>query len=170
MTEILVVKNDILNLNVDVIVNAANNTLLGGGGIDGLIHKMAGRELRNYCENLGGCETGQAKLTPGFNLKVKNIIHTVGPIWNEEYENENSKLLASCYNNSLRICNENFFTSIAFPCISTGVYQYPPEKAAKITYESVHLFLKNNPTLLEKIIFCCFLESDYQIYKKLFNI
>lgn len=155
-------KGDITKLKVDAIVNAANTSLLGGGGVDGAIHRAAGKELLKECRTLNGCPTGEAKITKGYNLPAKYVIHTVGPVWNGgKYEEEN--LLASCYKNSLRLAIENKIESIAFPAISTGVYRFPLELATKIAIREVKDFLSNNDTF-EKIIFVCFDERTYNSY------
>ncbi len=136
-------KGDISKLKVDAIVNAANNTLLGGGGVDGAIHRAAGKKLLEECKKLNGCKTGEAKITKGYNLSAKNVIHTVGPVWNGGKHNED-ELLASCYCNSLKLAVENGIKSIAFPAISTGVYRFPLERATKIAIDEVTKFLKEN--------------------------
>lgn len=157
-------KGDITKLKVDAIVNAANTSLLGGGGVDGAIHRAAGKELLKECRTLNGCPTGEAKITKGYNLPAKYVIHTVGPVWNGgKYEEEN--LLANCYKNSLRLAIENKIGSIAFPAISTGVYRFPLELATKIAIREVKDFLSNNDTF-EKIIFVCFDERTYNSYNK----
>ena len=160
-----IIKGDITELKVDAIVNAANQTLLGGGGVDGAIHRKAGHLLLQECEKLGGCQTGKAKLTKGYNLPAKFIIHTVGPIYIDGKHNE-PELLASCYKESLRIAFENKFSAIAFPAISTGVYRYPKIEAAKIAFETVIKFLSNHE-IPEKVIFCCFDNENYQIYNRI---
>jgi O-acetyl-ADP-ribose deacetylase (regulator of RNase III) len=157
-------KGDITKLKVDAIVNAANTSLLGGGGVDGAIHHAAGPELLEFNRKLGGCKTGEAKLTPGFNLPAKFIIHTVGPIWNGGKNNEDT-LLANCYKNSLRLAVENKITTIAFPAISTGVYHFPLERATQIAITEVKKFLEKNEPI-EKVIFVCFDEETYSIYKR----
>ncbi len=134
-------KGDITKLKVDAIVNAANTSLLGGGGVDGAIHRAAGPELLEFNRKLGGCQTGEAKISPGFNLPAKYIIHTVGPVWNDGKNNED-KLLANCYKNSLKLAVENGIKTIAFPAISTGVYRFPLERATKIAVTEVKKFFK----------------------------
>lgn len=163
--KIEIYKGDITKLKVDAIVNAANNSLLGGGGVDGAIHRAAGPELREYNLKLGGCETGQAKITPGFKLPAKYIIHTVGPVWRGGNNNED-ELLASCYKNSLRIAVENGIKTIAFPAISTGVYGFPLERATKIAVSTVNDFLSNDNTV-EKVIFVCFDDNAYRVYSEI---
>lgn len=158
-------KGDITKLAVDAIVNAANNSLLGGGGVDGAIHRAAGPELLEYNRKLGGCETGEAKITPGFRLPAKYIIHTVGPVWRGGNANED-KLLASCYENSLKLAVENNIKTIAFPAISTGVYGFPLERATRIAIETVKNFLKNDSSI-GKVIFVCFDEKSYSAYKSI---
>ncbi len=158
---------DITKLKVDAIVNAANNSLLGGGGVDGAIHLAAGPELLEYNRKLGGCETGQAKITPGFKLPAKYIIHTVGPIWRGGNNNED-ELLASCYQNSLRIAVENGIKTIAFPAISTGVYGFPLERATKIAVFTVKDFLSNDDTI-KKVIFVCFNDNTYRVYSEIIS-
>jgi O-acetyl-ADP-ribose deacetylase (regulator of RNase III) len=156
---------DITKLNVDAIVNAANTSLLGGGGVDGAIHRAAGHELLEYNQRLGGCTTGEAKISPGFKLPAKYIIHTVGPVWNGGKNNED-KLLANCYKNSLRLAAENNIKTIAFPSVSTGVYRFPVERASKIAVKEVKDFLeKDSP--IEKVIFVCFDDRTYEIYNEI---
>jgi O-acetyl-ADP-ribose deacetylase (regulator of RNase III) len=141
--------------------------MLGGGGVDGAIHRAAGPELLEFNRKLGGCPTGEAKISPGFNLPAKFIIHTVGPVWNGGNNNED-KLLANCYRNSLELAAENELKSIAFPAISTGVYRFPLEHAAKIAVNEVGKFLTQNKSL-EKVIFVCFDEENLNIYSRLLN-
>lgn len=160
-----ILKGDITKLKVDTIVNAANSSLLGGGGVDGAIHRAAGSELFEFNKKLGGCSTGEAKISPGFNLAAKFIIHTVGPVWNGGKNNED-KLLANCYNNSLKLAIENGVKTIAFPAISTGVYRFPLERATKIAVNEVEKFLEKNE-LIEKVIFVCFDEETYSVYQKM---
>ena len=155
---------DITKLEVDAIVNAANKSLLGGGGVDGAIHRAAGEELLEYCRTLKGCETGFAKVSPGFNLKAKWIIHTVGPVWSGGDRGE-SEMLMNCYNNSLSIAEDKKLKTIAFPAISTGVYGYPKEQASVIAVKTVIDFLQSNK-YPEKVIFVCFAKDDYKIYEK----
>lgn len=156
---------DITQLDVDAIVNAANSSLLGGGGVDGAIHRAAGPELLAECRTLNGCRTGEAKITKGYRLKGRHVIHTVGPIWNGGKSGEREKLCA-CYTNSLRLAAENGLQSIAFPCISTGVYRFPADEAAKIAVESVRAFLET-PCSIQTVIFCCFSEADRARYEEL---
>jgi O-acetyl-ADP-ribose deacetylase (regulator of RNase III) len=160
-------KGDITKLKVDAIVNAANTSLLGGGGVDGAIHRTAGPELLEFNKKLGGCKTGEAKLSPGFNLPAKFIIHTVGPVWNGGKNNEEN-LLANCYRNSIKLAIENKIRTIAFPAISTGVYHFPLERATKIAITEVKKFLENNESI-EKVIFVCFDEETFEVYKKILN-
>jgi len=164
---IKLVRGDITQLWTDAIVNAANKTLLGGGGVDGAIHRAAGPELVRECMTLNGCETGQAKITGAYYLHAKHVIHTVGPVWRGGNEGEH-ELLASCYYQSLKLAKANNCTSIAFPNVSTGVYRFPKEMAARIALSEVRIFLQNNP-IPEEVIFCCYDEESFQIYINLLN-
>lgn len=163
MKRIELYKGDITKLKVDAIVNAANTSLLGGGGVDGAIHRTAGKELLEECRTLNGCKTGEAKITKGYNLPAKFVIHTVGPVWNGGKYNEEN-LLGNCYKNSLKVAEENNVKSIAFPAISTGVYRFPLELATKIAVREVKNFL-NKVKTLEKVIFVSFDERTYEVYK-----
>lgn len=161
------VKGDITKLQVDAIVNAANNSLLGGGGVDGAIHTAAGPELFKECEGLNGCETGKAKITSGYNLKAKHVIHTVGPVWYGGYRNEH-ETLASCYQTSLNLAKKNKIKSIAFPGISTGVYGFPKDLAALIAVNESKRFL-NKSSYPEKVIFVAYDDESYETYRKLLD-
>ena len=165
MAKIEVIRGDITRLKVDAIVNAANRSLLGGGGVDGAIHHAAGSELLDACELLNGCNTGDAKITPGFRLPARYVIHTVGPVWQGGMHHE-KELLASCYRQSLKVASENNIESIAYPNISTGVYGFPKPEAASIATETVRNLLINYPQI-KQVIFCCFDEENFKIYNHL---
>ena len=162
---IKIIKGDITTLAVDAIVNAANQVMLGGGGVDGAIHRAAGPELLNECRSLGGCKTGEAKITSAYNLPCKYVIHTVGPVWYGGNNGEASAL-KNCYLNSLKLAEKYACKSVAFPCISTGVYRFPKEHAAQIALKAVKEFsplLKN----IQEIIFVCFTPEDKKTYEEL---
>jgi len=156
-----IVQGDITTLQVDAIVNAANESLLGGGGVDGAIHHAAGPELLGECRTLNGCKTGEAKITKGYRLKAQWVIHTVGPVWRGGHHQED-ELLASCYRNSLTLAEMHSAKTVAFPCISTGVYRFPKERAARISLTAIYHFLSTHQTF-EKITVACFGNDDYQI-------
>ena len=161
------IKADITTMEVDAIVNAANSSLLGGGGVDGAIHRAAGPDLLHECRLLGGCKTGEAKLTKGHRLLSRHIIHTVGPVWNGGARGE-PELLASCYRNCLGIASRHHLRSIAFPSISTGIFGYPVSAAAEIAIGTCRSFIRETGTDLE-ITFCCFSDHDLGIYRNLLN-
>ncbi len=166
MSKISIIKGDITKVKAEAIVNAANKTLLGDEGVDGAIHGAAGPKLLEECKKLGGCETGEAKITKGYNLLAKYIIHTVGPIWRGGNQDEEEKL-ASCYKNSLKLAIENKIKSIAFPSISTGAYGFPIEKAVPIALKEVKKFLEENNGIKE-VIFVLFSDKDFQKVKQRF--
>jgi len=156
-----VIQGDITTLDVDAIVNAANTSLMGGGGVDGAIHRAAGKGLLEECRTLGGCPTGEARITGGYNLAARHVIHTVGPVYSGKPRDKT--LLTGCYRNSLQIAADNNLTSIAFPAISCGVYGYPIEKACKIAVDTTCLFLKTKPSIT-RVIFVLFSPGDLRVY------
>ncbi|HUZ75265.1 MAG TPA: O-acetyl-ADP-ribose deacetylase [Stellaceae bacterium] len=159
------VQGDITRLDVDAIVNAANATLLGGGGVDGAIHRAAGPELRAECQTLGGCPTGEARITRGYRLKARHVIHTVGPVWRGGTAGEDA-LLAACYRNSLALAVAHGIGSIAFPAISTGIYGFPRERAAAIAVDEIRGFAADN-SMIERVIFACFDAATLALYQRL---
>lgn len=162
--KIEVIKGDITKLEVDAIVNAANNSLLGGGGVDGAIHRAAGPELLAECRTLHGCRTGEAKITRGYRLPAKWVIHTVGPVWQGGGSGEDG-LLAACYRNSLELAVEKGIKTIAFPSISTGVYRFPVDRAAEVAIREIAAFLEKDETL-DKVIMVCFNEDAFKCYSE----
>jgi O-acetyl-ADP-ribose deacetylase (regulator of RNase III) len=166
-TRLEIVVADITTLDVEAIVNAANRTLLGGGGVDGAIHRAAGPELLAECRTLGGCDTGSAKITRGYRLKARHVIHAVGPVWNGGDKGE-PDLLASCYRTSLTLAAANGLRSIAFPAISTGVYRFPPDLAARIAVGTVKDEISAAPRGIEQVVFCCFSQESAEHHKAAF--
>ena len=162
------IQGDITRLSVDAIVNAANSSLLGGGGVDGAIHRAAGPELLAECRTLGGCPTGEARLTRAYRLPARFVIHTVGPVWHGGGHGE-PELLASCYRDSVKLAVANSVATLAFPSISTGVYGYPVERAAGIAVASVRAALSEDAGSLEEIVFCCFSAHDLHVYERLLS-
>ena len=167
MTTLRAIQANITKLTVDAIVNAANSSLLGGGGVDGAIHRAAGRELLEECRKLNGCKTGQAKITLGYKLPAQYVIHTVGPVYRDGSHGE-EELLAACYRNSLQLAVEKGLKSVAFPAISTGAYRYPLRAAAEVTVRTARAFVLNE-TALREVIFCCFEESDLEVYEEILD-
>ncbi len=163
-----IIQGDLTKLTVDAIVNAANSSLLGGGGVDGAIHRAAGAELLAECRQLNGCKTGEAKITSGYRLPAKYVIHTVGPIWQDGNTGE-PELLASCYRESLAIAVKQQIQTIAFPAISCGVYGYPVDLAARVALETVYSFIAGNSSILG-VSFVCFSDADYDTYIEVFGM
>ena len=163
-TKLRAIRADLTTLAVDAIVNAANTTLMGGGGVDGAIHRAAGRELVHECATLNGCHPGNAKITKGYKLPAKHVIHTVGPVWHDGTRGE-AATLASCYRRALEVARDHNLRSIAFPCISTGVYGYPPELAAAVAVKTVSGVITEHPDAFDEITFCCFSENDLRLYE-----
>lgn len=166
MTKIAIIKGDITTMKADAIVNAANKSLLGGGGVDGAIHAVAGPGLLAECRRLNGCETGEAKITQGYNLPAKHVIHTVGPIYRFHSPEEDAKLLKSCYQNSLDLAKENDLHSIIFSSISTGVYGYPAQDAAQIAFNATQEWINSHPNYEIEITMCAFDHKMYEIFKQ----
>jgi len=167
VNKIELIQGDITQLKVDAIVNAANKTLLGGGGVDGAIHWAAGPELLEECKLLNGCDTGESKITKAYKLPSKYVIHTVGPVWHQGLKNE-VELLNNCYQNSLQLAFNNKIKTIAFPNISTGVYRFPKDLAAKIAIRTVSYFLKSNKKI-KKVYFVCFDDENFYLYNSILN-
>jgi O-acetyl-ADP-ribose deacetylase (regulator of RNase III) len=166
-TRLEVVVADITTLAVDAIVNAANRSLLGGGGVDGAIHRVAGPQLLEECRGLGGCETGSAKITKGYRLKAKHVIHAVGPVWGGDKANAD-EMLASCYRTALTLAAEHKLVSIAFPAISTGVYRFPPDRAARIAVGRVAGEIAHDARGIKRVVFCCFSEDSAAHHRNAF--
>jgi O-acetyl-ADP-ribose deacetylase (regulator of RNase III) len=166
MARLRALQADITTLPVAAVVNAANSMLLGGGGVDGAIHRAAGPQLLEECRRLGGCPTGEARITRGWNLPADWVIHTVGPVWRGGERGE-PELLAACYRNSLKLAADYDLESLAFPCISTGVYRYPPAAAAEIAVATVRESLARRPSALREVIFCCFSSDSLAVYERL---
>lgn len=168
MTQIKILRDDITKRRVDTIVNAANTTLLGGGGVDGAIHRAAGPELLQECRTLGGCRTGEARITGGYQLPARHVIHTVGPVFGEEQGRE-AQLLASCYRQSLALAVQHGCKSVAFPSISTGAYGYPVEEASRIALRTIQEFVRAHTDALEQIEIVTFSERDQRIYEQAYR-
>jgi len=158
------IRADITSLDMDAIVNAANSSLLGGGGVDGAIHAAAGPELLRECSALSGCPTGEARITAGYGLRARFVIHTVGPVWHGGTDNE-AELLASCYRNCMRLANENGLRTIAFPAISTGIFGYPVEQASSIAVSEIIAAGGADNNAIEQVVFCCFNDEAMQTYQ-----
>jgi O-acetyl-ADP-ribose deacetylase len=167
-TKLEIIVADITTLDVDAIVNAANTSLLGGGGVDGAIHRAAGSELKAECETLGGCLAGSAKITTGYKLKARHVIHAVGPVWSGDHKSK-QELLASCYRTSLALAAEHVLRSIAFPAISTGIYRFPADLAARIAVGTVVAEITNNPRGLQRVVFCCFSSESAEHHSNTFR-
>ena len=165
MENIHLVRGSVVFMDTDAIVNAANRTLLGGGGVDGAIHSAAGPQLLEECMTLGGCATGDAKITKGYRLKAKYVIHTVGPVYHGRADD--ARLLSSCYSRSMDLALENGCRSIAFCCISTGVYGYPLEEASRIAVATVSKWLTDHPDCGIRVFFCCYSQTEYEVYKEI---
>jgi O-acetyl-ADP-ribose deacetylase (regulator of RNase III) len=166
-TTLNIIVADITSLDVDAIVNAANRSLLGGGGVDGAIHRAAGPELLAECRTLGGCETGSAKMTRGYRLKAKYVIHAVGPVWNGGDKNEET-LLAGCYRSALDLAATNKLTSVAYPAISTGIYRFPADLAARVAVGTVAAEIAARPRGITRVVFCCFAPESAEHHKTAF--
>lgn len=166
VAELQAVRADITTLAVDAVVNAANSSLLGGGGVDGAIHRTAGPQLLEECRGLGGCPTGEARITRGYRLPAKHVIHAVGPVWRGGNAGEAEQLCA-CYRNSLALAAEHRIATIAFPCISTGIFGYPSEDAAAIAVSTARTFLAGGDTGIRAVTFCCFSDDDLGVYQRL---
>jgi O-acetyl-ADP-ribose deacetylase (regulator of RNase III) len=167
-TKLEIIVADITTLDVDAIVNAANTSLLGGGGVDGAIHRAAGPKLKAECETLGGCVTGSAKITAGYKLKARHVIHAVGPVWSGDHKSK-QELLASCYRTSLALAAEHGLHSIAFPAISTGIYRFPPDLAARIAVGTVAAEMTNSRRGLRRVVFCCFSPESAEHHRNAFR-
>ena len=165
LDRIKIEQGDITKLRVDAIVNAANTSLLGGGGVDGAIHRGAGPELLEECQTIGGCPTGEARLTGGYKLAAKHVIHTVGPVFNKNETEQSKELLTACYRNSLQLAADNAISTIAFPAISCGVYGYPIEDACKVAIDTTTSFLNDNK-IIEQVIYVLFSSTDRKVYEK----